>query len=117
MSTHYLVLIMHTGQKMKFSIKDFFNKCDQIRRKLRIWSHLLKKFLIGNFIFCAMAIDISYFPTALKQANITPVFKTEERCSKDNYRPISILPNVSKIFEKCMFPQMSHYMDNFLSKH
>ena len=30
------------AQKMKFSIKDFFSKCDQIRRKLRIWSHLLK---------------------------------------------------------------------------
>ena len=35
-----------TAQKMKFSIKDFFNKCDQIRRKLRIWSHLLKKSLM-----------------------------------------------------------------------
>ena len=32
-----------TAQKMKFSIKDFFSKCDQIRRKLRMWSHLLKK--------------------------------------------------------------------------
>ena len=30
-----------TEQKMKFSIKDFFSKCDQIHRKLRIWSHLL----------------------------------------------------------------------------
>ena len=39
--------------KMKFSIKDFFNKCDQIRRKLRIWSHLLKKSLMENFMFCA----------------------------------------------------------------
>ena len=37
---------------MKFSIKDFFSKCDQIRRKLRISSHLLKKSLMGNFIFC-----------------------------------------------------------------
>ena len=36
---------------MKFSIKDFFSKCDQIRRKLRIWSHLLKKYLMENFIF------------------------------------------------------------------
>ena len=36
---------------MKFSIKDFFIKCDQIRRKLRIWSHLLKKSLMKNFIF------------------------------------------------------------------
>ena len=42
-----------TAQKMKFSIKDFFSKCDQIRRKLRIWSHLLKKSLMENFIFCA----------------------------------------------------------------
>ena len=39
---------------MKFSIKDFFSKCDQIRRKLRNWSHLLKKSLIENFIFCAV---------------------------------------------------------------
>ena len=39
---------------MKFSIKDFFRKCDQIRRKVLIWSHLLKKSLIENFIFCAV---------------------------------------------------------------
>ena len=37
---------------MKFSIKDFFSKCDQMRRFLRIWSHLLKKSLMEN-IFCA----------------------------------------------------------------
>ena len=41
-------LSTNTAQKAKFSIKDFFNKCDQIRR---IWSHLLKKSLIENFIF------------------------------------------------------------------
>ena len=40
---------MPTAQKMKFSIKDFVNECDQIRRKLRIWSYLLKKSLIENF--------------------------------------------------------------------
>ena len=42
--------------KKKFSIKDFFNKCDQMRRKLRIWSHLLKKSLMENFIFCAVYV-------------------------------------------------------------
>ena len=36
---------------MNFSFKDFFSKCDQIRRKLRIWPHLLKKSLKKNFIF------------------------------------------------------------------
>ena len=38
-------------KKMKFSINDFFSKCDQIRSKLRIWSYLLKKSLMENFIF------------------------------------------------------------------
>ena len=37
-----------TAQKMKFSIKDFFDKCDRIRSFLWIWSHLLKKSLMGN---------------------------------------------------------------------
>ena len=47
-------MIETTAQKMKFSIKDFFCKCDQVRWKLRIWSHLLKKSLVENFIFCAV---------------------------------------------------------------
>ena len=42
------------AQKMKFSIKDFLSKCNQIRRFLRIWSHLLKKSLMEDFIFCAV---------------------------------------------------------------
>ena len=40
-------------------MKNFFSKCDQIRRKLRIWSHLLKKSLVTNFIFCA-AMSMSH---------------------------------------------------------
>ena len=44
----------NTAQKLKFSIKDFLSKCDQIRSFLRIWSHLLKKSLMKNFIFCAV---------------------------------------------------------------
>ena len=46
--------IYYTAQKMKFSIEDFFSKWDQIRKNLRIWSHLLKKSLMENFIFCAV---------------------------------------------------------------
>ena len=51
----------YTAQKMKFSIKDFFRKCDKIRRKLRIWSHLLKKSLMENFIFCAVLKVTTHF--------------------------------------------------------
>ena len=48
---------MVTAQKMKFSIKHFSSKCDQILRKLWIWSHLLKKSLMENFIFCAVGVQ------------------------------------------------------------
>ena len=49
----YVVFIYagSTTQKVKFSSNDFFNKCDQIRWKLWIWSHLLDKSLMGNFGF------------------------------------------------------------------
>ena len=40
--------------KMKFSIKDFFSKCDQIRRKPH--KNFLKKSLMENFIFCAVKV-------------------------------------------------------------
>ena len=40
-------------KKMKFSIKNFFSKCDQTRSFLRSWSHLLKKSFMENSIFCA----------------------------------------------------------------
>ena len=43
------VEITFAAQTMKFSIKDLFSKCNQIRRKI-----LLKKFLMENFIFCAV---------------------------------------------------------------
>ena len=44
------------AQKKKFSIKDFFSKCDQIHMKLHTWSHLSKKSLMENFIFCAVLV-------------------------------------------------------------
>ena len=47
-------LITTNAQKMNFSIKDFFSKCDQIRSFLRIWSDLLKKSLIEKLNFCAV---------------------------------------------------------------
>ena len=48
-------VVFYTAQEMKFSIKDFFSKRDQIRSFLRIWSHSLKKSLMENFIFCAVS--------------------------------------------------------------
>ena len=47
-----------TAQKMKFSIKYFFSKCDQTAVSFRIWSHLMKKSWTENFIFCAVYVPL-----------------------------------------------------------
>ena len=54
-----------TAQKMKFSIKDFFSKCDQILTFLRIQLHLLKKSLMESFILCAVRDQGQYFWKAM----------------------------------------------------
>ena len=51
-----MLIYTYTTQKMKFSVKDFFSKCDEIRSKLWTWSLLLKKSLMENFIFCVAVV-------------------------------------------------------------
>ena len=57
----------------------------------------------------------SNFPNYLKQADVTPAHKKDERIMKGNYRNVSILPPVSKIYEKDMFDQISAYINKYLS--
>ena len=57
------------------------------------------------------------FPSVLKHADITPVFKKGCRSSKETYRPVSILPVISKILEKLLYNQITPFMDQFLSKY
>ena len=55
------------------------------------------------------------FPAFLKFADISPFHKKEERTKKENYRPISILPIISKIIERNMWEQISKFIDKNLS--
>ena len=55
------------------------------------------------------------FPTKLKLADITPLFKKLDNVSKENYRPVSLLPLVSKIFERVMQEQMIAFIGDHLS--
>ena len=56
-------------------------------------------------------IKKSTFPSILKNANITPVSKKGYRGSKENYRPVSILPVISKIFEILLCKQITIFVD------
>ena len=55
------------------------------------------------------------YPTTLKTADITPIYKQKEKTVKKNYRPVSILPILSKIYEGNMCEQMLSYVKTFLS--
>ena len=75
--------------------------------------------IFADFIFENLndSISQSVFPSALKLANITPVHKKYSKSKKDHYRPISILPSISKIYERFFFKQISEYFEQFLSKY
>ena len=48
------------------------------------------------------AVKTSTFPEQLEYADVKPIFEKDSLTDKKNYRPISILPNVSKIYERCI---------------
>ena len=50
-------------------------------------------------------------------ANITPIFKKTERTDKTNYRPVSILPNLSKNYERCLCDQILDFFNEIFSKY
>lgn len=63
------------------------------------------------------SIDSGIFPDNLKNADISPVFKKGDRLDKTNYRPVSILPSISKIFERLLYYQLDTYIEPRLSTH
>ena len=62
------------------------------------------------------AIHTSKFPASFKFASVTLNFKQGSRNQKNNYRPISILSIILKIFEKLICRQLLNHFDNILSK-
>ena len=56
------------------------------------------------------------FPSNLKAADILPTHKKKDKSDIENYRPISILPTLSKIYNGCVYDLMYKYFDQILSK-
>ena len=74
---------------------------------------IFSDFLLSSF---NNSITTSIFPSSFKHTIITPVFKKGDKNSKENYKPVSILTNLSKMFERFLFKQISNFMKTFLSK-
>ena len=55
------------------------------------------------------------FPSELKLGQVTPVFKELDRMNKENYRPVSLLSHMSKVFERILYNQLNDFMKDKLS--
>ena len=71
------------------------------------------RLIFQNFNLSLMNGD---FPHRLKQPEAIHVFKKEEKLDKTNYRPVSILPIIYKLYERLMYDQMYKYLDQIFSK-
>ena len=62
--------------------------------------------MVGSFIvnplayICNLSLKQGIFPTELKIANVLPLYKSDDPFCFDNYRPVSLLCVLSKVFEK-----------------
>ena len=61
------------------------------------------------------ALNTGEFSSNLKNADITPVFKKNNPLNKEYCRPVSVLPIISKVFEKLMQNQINVHIKSFLS--
>ena len=59
-------------------------------------------------------IDTNTFPDKIKLGQIAPIFKKNDPMVKSNYRPVSILPVPSEIYEKVLSEQLSNYFESIL---
>ena len=82
-------------------------------RIIHQFSEIFTYFLYINF---NNYLESGIFPDELKLAEVVPVYKKNDKKDKSNYRPISILSNISKIYERCIQKQLNEYLANFLSK-
>ena len=85
-----------------------------------LYIDILKSTIDIHLSFITNSINLSIkkdcFPKELKLAEISRIFKKKDDLDKENYRPVSVLPRVSKVFGRIMHHQINNYMKDKLSK-
>jgi len=94
--------------EIKAMKKKLMCDCLVISSEQQIFFTLGKKSFLVN-----QSLTTGIFPQDLKIAKIRPVYKKNDDTLLDNYRPISILPSISKVFEKVIHSQINeHFKSN-----
>ena len=129
-STHPSIIMIKAKypHSSKFNFKHILpeNTCETIM-KLKtskkcsgnIPTHILKLTVgvitnaLTDCINCA--IDDGTFPNSLKCADIIPIHKKDDKLDKSNYRPVSLLPIISKVYEKLILDQIASFFNSKFS--
>ena len=114
------------GDSFTFSLSSEREIASQInslnRKKPSTFNNIPTKILIDTSDISTPLITKIYnnsiisnkFPSQLKLADVTPIYKKDDRTDKTNYKPISILPAISKVFERSMRDQILEYINKYL---
>ena len=108
----------------RVTVESVLQKCSRLKPSKapgydRISSRFIK--LASNEICHILTHIINYslisstFPQTLKKAVVTPVFKKNDPLEKSNYRPVSVLTGIAKVFEAVICDQMTKHFDSILS--
>ena len=120
------VEITETFSFSRPSVEDIEKEIHKLNtNKPTTFNNIPAKVLVESSKICSPFITKIYndsilssnFPGPLKKADITPAHKKDETTIKENYRPVSILPSISKVFERNMYDQIYTYMNNHLSNY
>ena len=92
-------------------------------KKSNTFKNIPTKILKENIYICSSTllriinneIQESHFPDELKLADVTPIFKTNDTTKLENYRPVSVLPVILKVFERIMQKQIATHIEDYLS--
>ena len=83
--------------------------CDNIPSKLlRLGASGISSYVSQLVNHC---LHVCEFPDTMKLADVSSLYKKYDNLKKDNYRPVSVLPSLSKIYERVMSQQLSDLFD------
>ena len=74
--------------------------------------------MVGSLIvnplayICNLSLKQGVFPTELRIANVLPLYKSDDPFCSNNYRPVSLLCALSKVFEKIMYNRLLDFLDD-----
>ena len=105
---------MHCNFIVKLKNKSSYGYNSISNKLIKSASHVLVRPLT---LIVNQSLHIGIYPSQLKLSRVKPLFKHGNKSQFNNYRPISLLPSLSKFFEYVMFDQLLHYFieNNLLS--